>query len=109
MYGVVARPHVAKDMLPGNNGWRSPVWAQQRERLINNPELFKNLDVAALASDVTHPNESFRREVNEAYLEIIRNLTPRGLCGTTPIIPYTSDPDQKAIADTFNMLVGFDK
>ncbi len=108
-YGVVSRPHVAKDVSPGNNGWTNPVWAHQRARMLENPELFKCLDFVAIASEITHPDEAFRRQVNEAYMDIITELTPRGLCGTTPIMPPTDDAYQTKVASVFNMLVPFDK
>jgi len=108
-YGVVARPHVAKDLVPGNSGWENPVWSIQRSQLLAKPELFKNLDFVALASEITHPNPEFRDQVNETYLQIVRQLTPKGLCATTPLLSYTGNPKQDRIADTFNMLVPFDK
>lgn len=107
--GVVSRPHVAKDMVPGNSGWTSPIWAVQRQRLLDNPTLFKNLDFVALASELTHPEEDFRDQVNDAYLEIIRTLTPSGHCVTSPLMPYTGSPLPDQIASTINMLVPFDR
>ncbi len=108
-YGVVSRPHVAKDMVPGNNGWRNPIWAKQRQRLLDNPLLFKNLDFVTLASEITHPNEEFRNYVNDAYLQIVGKLSPRGLCVTNPLMPYTGNPQQDKVADAFNLLVPTDK
>jgi hypothetical protein len=112
-HGVVSRPHVAK-ILPGSDTkkikvWSNPAWDSYRATLLNNPGLLRNLDVAMQASEVTHPNQEFRSEVNNAYLEIIRSLTPRNLCGTNPLIPYTGNKDNDMMADTFNMLVPFDK
>ena len=107
--GVVARPHVAKDMVPGNNGWNNPVWAEQRARLFANPTLFRNLDFVALASEVTHPDAVFREQVNAAYTDIIRTLTPQGLCATSPLLPYSGDPEKDRVAETVNMLIPFDR
>ena len=107
--GVVARPHVAKDMVPGNNGWKNPVWEKQRQQLLENPELFRNLDFVALASEITHPDEEFRQHVNDAYLDIVKALTPTGHCVTSPLMPYTGDEHQDRISETFNMLVPFDR
>ena len=107
--GVVARPHVAKDMVPGNNGWKSPTWEKQRQQLLENPELFRNLDFVALASEITHPDEEFRQHVNDAYLDIVRALTPTGHCVTSPLMPYTGEEHQDRVAETFNMLVPFDR
>ena len=108
-FGVIARPHIAKDMVPGNNGWKNPIWEKQRQQLFENPQLFRNLDFVALASEITHSNNEFRQHVNDAYLDIIRALTPTGHCVTSPLIPYTTDEHQDRVADTFNMLVPFDK
>ncbi len=107
--GVVARPHVAKDMVPGNNGWNNPAWEKQRQQLLHNPNLFRNLDFVALASQITHPNTEFREQVNHAYLQIVNTLTPTGHCVTSPLMPYIGDEHQDRIADCFNMLVPFDR
>ncbi len=108
-YGVVSRPHVAKDLVPGNNGWENPVWAKQRDQLLANPRLFKNLDFVSLASELTHPDPEFRNQVNDAYLEIVNQMTPKGLCVSTPLLPYNGNPQQDKIADAFNMLAPWDK
>ena len=107
--GVIARPHVAKDMVPGNNGWRNSVWSKQRNQILDNPQLFTNLDFVALASELTHPDKEFREMVNLAYLTIIRDLTPKGLCATNPLIPITGSKYDDFVSGTFNMLVPFDK
>ena len=106
---VVARPHVAKDMVPGNNGWKNPIWATQRQMLLDNPNLFRNLDFVALASELTHPDEEFRDNVNESYLDIVRTLTPSEHCVTSPLMPYTGKPSEDRISDAFNMLIPFDR
>lgn len=113
-YGAVCRPHVAKECSPGNRGWNSPKWAHVRARLIENPELFKNLDYLALASELSHPDHGYRAQVNAAYMTIIDILGPRGLCATTPLIPYKDgkgmfDKEWNAAADRFNSLVPFDR
>ncbi len=69
--GVIARPHIAKDMVPGNNGSKNLIWEKQRQQLLENPQLFRNLDFVALASEITHPNKEFRQQVNGAYLDIM--------------------------------------
>ena len=108
-FRVVSRPHVAKDMVPGNNGWHNPIWAAQKEKLLQEPKFFKNLDYVALASELTHPDENFRRVINDTYLGIVGNLYEKGLCVTSPLIPYTGNSSDDRKADTFNMLVPFDR
>lgn len=108
-YSVTARPHIAKDMVPGNNGWKNPTWREQRARLLKTPDLFRNLDFVVLGSEITHPNGEFREQVNEAYLDIVKTLAPKGKCATSPLMPYTGDTRQDKIVDNFNMLVPFDK
>lgn len=108
-YGAVIRPHVAKDMVPGNDGWHNPAWSVQHDRLLKYPQLFRNLDFVALASDITHPDPEFRQYVNRAYIEIVRRLAPHNLCATSPLLPYTGDRYADMQADMFNMLVPFDR
>ncbi len=113
-YGVVARPHIAKDVVPGNDGWLYECWEPQRQMLFNDTKLFYNLDFVALASPLTHPNADFRQEVNQAYLEIIRKLSPSGHCVTTPLLPVVSSLDElmvksSQLVEIFNMLVPFDR
>lgn len=100
--GVITRPHVAKDMVPGNSGWTSPVWARQRAALLHDPKLFKNLDYVALASHITHPDPAYRATVNKTYLRIIETLGPSGLCATSPLLPYGEDRSTDAHVDAHN-------
>jgi len=113
-FGAVARPYVAKDCAPGNDGWVEPRWSGQVSHILNNPILFKNLDYAALASDVTHPDPGFRGRVNEAYMKIIDMLRKDGLCATVPVAPYKDgsgafDKEWNEASDKFNALVPFDR
>ncbi|MFA6072910.1 MAG: hypothetical protein WC758_02260 [Candidatus Woesearchaeota archaeon] len=108
-YNVVIRPHVAKDMIPGNNGWNNPVWLKQKSFLLENPKYFKNLDYVALASKLTHPDEEFRNKVNDAYLQIIQQLSPNNKCVTKPLLSYSGDESYDKIVDTFNMLIPSDR
>ncbi len=107
--GVIARPHVAKDMVPGNGGWDNPIWNKQRQQLLENPEFFKNLDFVTFASEITHPHEEFRHHVNSAYSEIVERLKPTGQCVTSPLMPYTGDESQDLEADNYNKQVPCDK
>ncbi len=111
---VVARPHVAKNFGPGNDGWNNPIWDTQRQHLLDNPQLFRNLDFVALASCLTHPDADFRGAVNNTYLEIVKRLTPIRRCVTTPLLPLVESLDElmvdpRLLVDTFNLLVPFDR
>ncbi len=86
-YGAVCRPHVAKDFSPGNTGWENPKWAEQRARLVRNPDRFMCLDYLMPATELSHPDPGFRGHVNDAFWKIINELTPRGLCATVPLLP----------------------
>jgi len=109
LYGAVARPHLAKDITPGGSSWRNPLWEKERNALLNDPELFINLDYVTLGSELTHPDKQFREEANEAYMHIINVLTPRGLCTTRPLLPHTGDKYGDLLADTYNMFVPLDR
>ncbi|MBI5392717.1 hypothetical protein HZA96_02505 [Candidatus Woesearchaeota archaeon] len=112
--GVVARPHIAKDFVPGNDGWNAIQWQAQKEIILNDPKLFKNLDFVAFASELTHPDPEFRALVNDAYLQIIKRLTPQGLCTTSPLQPYmvsnsfVAEAWNKAV-DMYNKEIPFDR
>lgn len=112
-FGTVARPYVAKDFAPGNHGWKDARYAARRKHVLEHIHLFKNLDYAALASEVTHPDPAFRAYVNESFMKIIDRLRPQGLCVTSPVMPYRDgtgmfDKEWNDGADTFNSQVPFD-
>lgn len=79
-FGAVPRPHVAKDLIPGNDYWQNngttePTYirrerAERIKLLLEHPEYFQALDFKALASSMTHPNEVIRYIVNEYYRTI---------------------------------------
>ncbi len=109
-YGVVSRPHVAKEFYPGTEGWENKYWNDQKEKLFENIELFKNLDFVAYASEITHPDPKFRKKVNKAYKAIIDSLGSVEKCATSPLMPYKSgDKEWNLYADRFNMESTFDR
>ena len=69
-YGAVPRPHVSKDFVPGNNGWRSPEHSDAVESLLQHPEAFQSLDFTALPSPLTHPNERIRELATKYFLKM---------------------------------------
>jgi len=79
-FNAVPRPHVAKDLIPGNDYWKNEIenaTAEERndrakriQFLLEQPRYFQALDFKALASSVTHSNEILRHMVNEYYRRI---------------------------------------
>lgn len=69
-YNAIPRPHVAKDLVPGNDGWLSPKNDLRKSYLINSPILFQNLDFTCLPSAITHPDDNFRNLVTDYYITI---------------------------------------
>ena len=79
-YGAIPRPHVAKDLIPGNDYWRNDnpndraeVHSERAARievLLSHPEYFQALDFKALASSISHPDALLRYMVNEYYRTI---------------------------------------
>ena len=69
-YGAVPRPHVSKDFIPGNNGWRSPEHSSAVKSLLELPEAFQSLDFTALPSLLTHPNGKIRELATKYFLKM---------------------------------------
>jgi radical SAM superfamily enzyme YgiQ (UPF0313 family) len=79
-FDAVPRPHVAKDLVPGNDYWENKIKratradredrARRIQILLEHPEYFQAMDFKALASSVSHPNEVLRHMVNEYYRTI---------------------------------------
>lgn len=95
-YGSIPRPHVAKNFLPGNFGWRAESNQRAVGELINNPESFQSLDLLALASRITHPNKSQREAVNEAFLELCDNPESPSQ-SILPILPELSESERAEV------------
>lgn len=113
-HGAVSRPYLAKSFIPGNDGWTNPEYKDQVERLLDNPELFTNLDFAALGSTLTHPIRSQRYLSNLFYTAITATLEPFGKNATYPLMPRTEENGKASriynnISRKFNEIVPFDK
>ena len=97
-YGAVPRPHVSKDFIPGNNGWRSPEHLGAVESLLGHPEAFQSLDFTALPSPLTHPNGKIRELATKYFLkmcELPGNTTKH----VKPIMPGLSPLELEAIKE----------
>ncbi len=69
-YEAIPRPHVSKEFIPGNNGWKNPVHALAVESLLENPEAFQSLDFTALPSSLTHPDKRIRELATRYFLKM---------------------------------------
>jgi radical SAM superfamily enzyme YgiQ (UPF0313 family) len=69
-FGAIPRPHIAKDVIPGNDGWVNIKKQNIVNKLISNPILFQNLDFTAIPSILTHPDSSFREMVTKYYVKV---------------------------------------
>lgn len=67
-FNCIPRPHVAKSLIPGNEGWLSAK--NIVKYLLSNPSQFQMLDFTTIPSWLTHPNEAFRELVTSAFLTI---------------------------------------
>lgn len=91
-YGSYPRPHISKDIVPGNDGWTDPNNSKIIEAFYHDIKLFQNLDFTALPSEFTHPKKEFREMVSMYFIEIC-NL-PSSL--TQYVKPYNqSDSNDK--------------
>ena len=69
-YGSLPRPHISKDIVPGNDGWSDFNNSDIIKEFYNDILLFQNLDFTALPSKFTHPDEDFRKLVSEYFIKI---------------------------------------
>jgi hypothetical protein len=67
---ALPRPHVAKSVIPGNDGWYDNSNRDTVDILLSNPSLFQSLDFTALPSTITHPNVEFRAVVKKYFLDV---------------------------------------
>jgi hypothetical protein len=93
-FGAVPRPHVSKDLVPGNELWRKKENAERVEELIKHPEYFQALDFTALPSGISHPDESLRRLVATYYIE----LTQISGNATELVYPISPEMDEETKA-----------
>ncbi len=70
-FDAIPRPHVFKDLIPGNKYWSGLVPTEKakerKELLFRNPRYCQAMDFKALASSVCHPNPELRMLVNKYY------------------------------------------
>lgn len=100
-YGAIPRPHVAKGLVPGNDGWYSDKYKNQRQFLIENPWAFQFLDFTCLPTDLTHSDPEFRKAVSFAFLEICKMPN----CLTQHVLPQ----DRRLSPEIYNEAILFNK
>lgn len=69
-YGSLPRPHVAKSVVPGNDGWYSVSSRKAVDDFLTWLPGFQSLDFTALPSHLTHPDREFREMATKHYLEV---------------------------------------
>ncbi len=89
-YGAVPRPHVSKDIVPGNELWRQPANKKRVEFLLAHPEYLQALDFTALPSGISHPNEELRKLVAKYYIELTK------ISGNATELVYPISPEMSA-------------
>lgn len=101
-YGCVLRPYLGKPPI-------DHMEPDELQMYVENPELIRNLDYAALGSRTTHPKCLQRWMVNATYLAVIGALTPSGLNTTFPIIPLEGSWARRALAHVVNRFMPVDR
>lgn len=91
-YGAIPRPHVAKDVVPGNDGWQASENQATIRYLFERPGAFQLLDFTALPSWLTHPDPTFRQAVSAAFLQAC------SIEGASTQFVYPEDPELPAEA-----------
>ncbi len=59
-YGAVPRPHMAKNLVPGNQNWKDPANQDRMQMFLKHPEAFQALDFTTLPCALTHPDQALR-------------------------------------------------
>ncbi len=104
---IMLRPYLAKELVPGNDGWKSGNPAVNT--FISDPKKFYNLDFCAIGSKSTHPSFMHRMWSNLSYLTIIGIFTPLGKCCTSPLLPQGDAGLYGRFAKFFNRIVPMDR
>ncbi|MCB0339711.1 MAG: radical SAM protein [Bdellovibrionales bacterium] len=92
----IPRPQVAKNFIPGNNGWIEARNQTTIEELMSDPRVFQALDFLAEASSVTHRDRSHREAVNRAFHSLCENPESPST-QIIPILPRMTDTQIRRI------------
>lgn len=96
-YNAVPRPHMAKNLIPGNAYWIDPGNESVVRTLMENPELFQALDFTALATELTHPDPLIRNTANTYYMRMCD--LPGATKWTTPVEQGMTDDQISRVYD----------
>jgi hypothetical protein len=99
-FGAIPRPHVAKSLVPGNDGWRISPALPQKAYLLENPWAFQFLDFTCLPTDLTHVDPDFRASVREAFLSV---------CGLPSCLTQYVRPEDRRDSVLFDEAVIFNQ
>jgi len=105
--GFTTRTYMAKEP-PGSQFWRELHHAE-RQRYWQDPVLFKMLDFAMNAGELTHPNWWKRVTSNLFFNLTVRTLQPFGRCTTYPLHALPLDPKKRPQVEAYNSRIPFDK
>lgn len=69
-YGAIPRPHVSKEVIPGNDGWIDSKKQHIVDALIDEPQAFQGLDFTAMPSTLTHEDPVTRILATKYFLQM---------------------------------------
>ncbi|MBC8753573.1 hypothetical protein H2O64_02745 [Kordia sp. YSTF-M3] len=99
-YNSLPRPHISKDIVPGNDGWNMKMNKNIIEQFYNDIRLFQHLDFTTLPSEITHPDDDFRKIVSEYYIKICE--LPKSLTKYTKPVDYNLPIEEQIKITKFN-------
>ncbi len=96
-YGAIPRPHVAKNFIPGNDGWVAPEYKKQREILLNKSFMFQALDFRALhVLGFTYFDSESIDNLNNGYVNML-NLPGNTTQLIVPMTPDMTPEEQEGV------------
>ena len=102
----VMRLYVAKEAVPGNDGW--PLLRhtnpETHKRLMNNPNLILNIGYEVLANPESHPSKTYRKLVNHTLIKVASFADERKQLVNYHTIPIL-ETDGYEILDMEDLLV----
>ncbi len=95
-YGAIPRPHISKDLIPGNDGWYNPANEERIEQRFADPQLFYNDDLTAEPSSLSHPDPE-KRALVQRYVVLMERLPGSKTEVITATEPHTSEKERSLI------------
>jgi radical SAM superfamily enzyme YgiQ (UPF0313 family) len=104
-FGAVPRPHVFKDMIPGNIYWSgekdAPHAKERQETMFRNPWYCQAQDFKSRASSLSHPVEELRTMVNSGCERIAAMCDDPRDCNSMTF-PYAPEFSEMEVAQYKN-------